>query len=252
MLHYYREGKGQPLVLIHGFLSTNRVYDKVLSNLTNKYDVVAIDLPGHGKSPFMGEATVYDYAKRIVDLLSSLHLENVTWIGHSLGGYITMAAIEKYREYVKRAAFVYSSPVADNEKEKEQRDQHIETIKTKGLDVFIKERLPLYFAYYPNPNDLEEAYRHAEQTTVEGAIAATYAMKVRPDQVNMINETKIPLFFLEGKKDLLEKPFHTTSPFVTKAMTDTSHMGMFDNPEQFTKELQRWLTKTYETKTYPY
>ncbi|WP_227936391.1 alpha/beta fold hydrolase [Alkalihalobacillus deserti] len=245
MLHYYRKGIGEPLILIHGFLSTNRVYDQVISYLTNKYDVIAIDLPGHGKSPLTNEKTVYDYAKKIIGLLTSLQIKNATWVGHSIGGYITMAAVEKYPEYVKRAAFLYSSPVADTKKEKQERDQHVVTIKTKGLDAFIKERIPLYFAFYPDPKDLEEAYRHAELTTTEGAIVATYAMKERPDQVNMVNQTQIPLFFLEGKKDLLEKPFHSSTPLITKAMTDTSHMGMFDNPEQFINKLQRWLVKTY-------
>ncbi|MGO4886763.1 alpha/beta fold hydrolase [Anaerobacillus sp. MEB173] len=243
MLHYYREGSGEPLVLIHGFLSTNRVFDKIRSNLTKQFDVIAIDLPGHGKSSLSNVQTIDDYTDKIIELLSSLHIKNATWLGHSMGGYITMAAVEKQSDYVKRAVFAYSSPVADSDKEKEQRDQHVEKIRTFGLDEFIKERIPLYFAFYPDPKNLEEAFRHAKQTTVDGAIAATVAMKERRDQVDMINKTKIPLLFIEGKKDMVEKPFQSSSKLVTKAQTDTSHMGMFDNPEQFLAELQNWIEK---------
>ncbi|UCZ51423.1 alpha/beta hydrolase [Bacillus shivajii] len=245
MLHYYRKGNGATIVFIHGFLSTNRVFDKILPNLLNKYDCILLDLPGHGQSPYEGEKTMYDYTEKVIQVLAYLNINDATWIGHSMGGYITMAAVEKYPQYVKRAAFVYSSPTADSTKEKEQRNQHVETIKTEGLEAFIKQRIPAYFAFNGNEQDIVEAYNHAKQTTIEGAIAATYAMKGRPDQVTMINKATIPLLFIEGTKDLLEKPFHTSSPQVIKYTTETSHMGLLDDPVQFLEKLQMWLGKTY-------
>ncbi|WP_158211554.1 alpha/beta fold hydrolase [Alkalihalobacterium alkalinitrilicum] len=241
MLHYHRQGTGEPLLLIHGFLSTNRVYDKVRPDLIDTYDVISIDLPGHGKSPLSNEKTVYDYTKRIIELLTFLKLKRVTWIGHSLGGYITMAAVEKYTDYVKRAAFVYSSPVADSEKEKAQRVEHIALVEREGVTALAQKRLPLYFAFQGNPKDVIEAFRHAEQTTVEGAKAALHALKERPNQVEMLDRVDIPMLFIEGKKDLSESPFHATSTQITKVTTNTSHMGMMDNPQEFITELQKWL-----------
>ncbi|MBU8908787.1 alpha/beta fold hydrolase [Desertibacillus haloalkaliphilus] len=244
MLHYERQGTGEPLLLLHGFLSNNRVYDKVLSALTANYDVIAIDLPGHGKSPYSGEKTIYDYADKVINLLDNLQVKQATWIGHSMGGYITMAAVEKYESYVKRAAFVYSSPIADSTQERQERNEHVEMIKTQGLQAFIQKRIPAYFSFQADPQDLEEAFRHAEEATVEGAIAATYAMKNRPDQVEMINRAKVPLFFLTANKDVFEKTFLSNSPHIIKATTMTSHMGMLDEPQQFLTELQRWLART--------
>ncbi|WP_179298796.1 alpha/beta fold hydrolase [Evansella halocellulosilytica] len=244
MLYYDRKGNGETIILIHGFLSTYHVYDKVISDLIKHYDVIAVDLPGHGQSPFTNEKTIYDYTDKIIHLLSSLNILQATWIGHSMGGYITMAAVEKYLPYVKRAVFAYSSPVADTVKGKHQRLQQIETMRTKGLKTFIQDQLPKYFAAQSNERDLEEAYKHAEHTTIEGAIAATYAMKDRPDQVNMVNQSKIPLLFIEGKNDLVEMPFLSTSSFITKVKTDTSHMGMLDNPSQFVSVLIDWLNQT--------
>ncbi|WP_216830649.1 alpha/beta fold hydrolase [Alkalihalobacterium elongatum] len=241
-MHFDRQGTGEPLLFIHGFLSTNHVYDKVLSYFTKHYDVISIDLPGHGKSSYNNEKTVYDYAIRIVELLSSLHIINATWIGHSMGGYITMAAIENHTEYVKRAAFVYSSPVEDSNEDREQRDEHIQLVQTEGVAALAKKRIPTYFAFQGDPKDVNEAYQHADQTTVEGAVGALYAMRDRPNQVDMLNRVDIPLLFLEGTKDLSEAPFHTASPRITKAITDTSHMGMLDKPEQFIEALQGWLT----------
>ena len=48
MLHYTRQGTGAPLVLIHGFLGSTAIFDRVIGPLSQSFDVIAVDLPGHG------------------------------------------------------------------------------------------------------------------------------------------------------------------------------------------------------------
>ncbi|WP_198153503.1 alpha/beta fold hydrolase [Thalassobacillus sp. C254] len=245
MLHYYRRGTGDPLLLLHGFLSTNRVFDKIIPELEKKYDIIAPDLPGHGKSLYNGEETIDEYKDAIIELLHSLNIKKATWAGHSMGGYITMAAVEKAPSFVKRAAFLYSSPAADTEKDKEQRDQNIQLIQNQGLQVFINQKIPDYFSFDADPQAMKEAFHHAKQATKEGVIAAIQAMKNRKEQVTVVNEAPLPLLFIEGNKDLVEQPFPVSSRWVEKAKTESSHMGMLENPEDFLKKLTRWLVATY-------
>ncbi|WP_100398900.1 alpha/beta fold hydrolase [Bacillus sp. FJAT-44742] len=245
MLHYYRRGTGDPLLLLHGFLSTNRVFDKIIPELEKKYDIIAPDLPGHGKSLYNGEETIDEYKDAIIELLHSLNIKKATWAGHSMGGYITMAAVENAPSYVKRAAFLYSSPAADTEKDKEQRDENIQLIQNQGLQVFIHQKIPDYFSFDADPQDMKEAFHHAKQATKEGVIAALQAMKNRKDQVTVVNEASLPQLFIEGNKDLVEQPFPVSSHWVEKAKTESSHMGMLENPGDFLKKLTRWLVTTY-------
>ncbi len=73
------------IVTIHGSGGDHTNWPENLRNLT-KADVYALDLPGHGQSSVDGRASVEAYTDFIEAFVTTLALENVTLIGHSLGG----------------------------------------------------------------------------------------------------------------------------------------------------------------------
>lgn len=80
------------LVLIHGFLSSSFCFRKLIPLLKNHYTILTVDLPPFGKSDKSNHFT-YSYenlAKIIISLIESYHLTNVTLIGHSMGGQISL------------------------------------------------------------------------------------------------------------------------------------------------------------------
>ncbi|GAA0342326.1 alpha/beta hydrolase [Bacillus carboniphilus] len=246
-MHYVRKGMGEPLVLIHGFLGTHRMFEKVIDTLAKTFDVIAIDLPGHGKSPVSKDIqTVYDYAKEIVAFLQALDIDKATWIGHSLGGYIVYAATDRYSQHLTSAAAVYSTPEADDSVTKRQRAISIQKIQKNGIAAFSEERIPSYFADDANPEDVRFATELAKETSVGGAIRAIGAMRDRPDQTEVLSGVQLPFFILRGTKDQWDGNFHIAKPskFVRFAETNTSHMGMLDNPTEFIEVLQEFLKGT--------
>ena len=245
MLHYIRRGSGEPLVLIHGFLGTHKVYHKVIDKLAETHDVIAIDLPGHGESKLPDTVhSVYQYAETIIQLLQHLQIPKATWIGHSFGGYITYAAADKYKEHLIRGAAVYATPACDDIKTKKIRDLNIKEINKVGVPVFADARVPTYFCEIGNIEDINFAVHLAEKTSKEGAIRATMAMRDRPNQTLLLDTLDIPFLIMRGTRDSWDGEFKTSnpSPFVTISDTETSHMGMLDSPEQFLTVLYRWLT----------
>ncbi|MDX2128819.1 MAG: alpha/beta hydrolase [Chloroherpetonaceae bacterium] len=87
--------KKTPLVLIHGLASNMGFWRGVIPELEKRgFRVIAIDLPGYGKSAkaFGAPYTLSFYAKTVHDLLSSLGVPKATWVGHSMGGQISMVA----------------------------------------------------------------------------------------------------------------------------------------------------------------
>src|SRR5437870_1073023 len=93
---YTDVGKGKPVVLIHGFVGDLHYWDRVIDPLAKEYRVIAMDLPGHGDSSLSSNtASTEDYADEIASLVQLLHLDKIALIGHSLGGYITMAFAKK-------------------------------------------------------------------------------------------------------------------------------------------------------------
>jgi pimeloyl-ACP methyl ester carboxylesterase len=79
------------VILIHGAGGSHLVWPAALRRLPHA-DVLALDLPGHGRSPGSGFASIDEYANLLTLFMEALKLENVVLIGHSMGGAIVQTA----------------------------------------------------------------------------------------------------------------------------------------------------------------
>ena len=86
MLNTERTGSGTPLVLVHGLGSSIRNWDPVLPMLREQREVIAIDLPGFGKSePLRGEVTIDTLTAAVEQFLREEGLESADIVGSSMG-----------------------------------------------------------------------------------------------------------------------------------------------------------------------
>lgn len=106
---YRRGGSGQPILLIHGLAGSSRTWDDVIVGLTDRHDVIAPDLLGHGESAKpIGDYSLGAFASGLRDLLSVLDLSSVTIVGHSFGGGVAMQLAYQYPHLVDRLVLVGS------------------------------------------------------------------------------------------------------------------------------------------------
>lgn len=93
-LYYEDTGKGMPLVLLHGFSGTaSSVWKSYVPAFAKFYRVIAIDLPGHGRSDYMDTTEVYLHkraAEYIMGLLDKLQIDSADVMGISSGSFITL------------------------------------------------------------------------------------------------------------------------------------------------------------------
>ncbi|MDQ2849767.1 MAG: alpha/beta hydrolase [Actinomycetota bacterium] len=90
---YSRVGSGEPIVLIHGIGHRREAWASVPQLLAPHYDVIAIDLPGHGLSPVPskpGSYTMTSYAEQVEELIADLGLKRPHVAGNSLGGVLAL------------------------------------------------------------------------------------------------------------------------------------------------------------------
>lgn len=88
-LHYYRSGgEGPPVVLLHGITDSGLCWPRVSQSLADRYDIIAVDARGHGKSEKPDDGKAYareEHAKDVAGLIESLGLDKPAIVGHSMG-----------------------------------------------------------------------------------------------------------------------------------------------------------------------
>lgn len=242
MLNYTRSGSGEVLVLIHGFLGGITIFDKISEPLQQQFDVIAIDLPGHGNSEIEdADYTIYRYAEEIIDVLTAEKIEKAYWLGHSMGGYITLAAIEKQYFQIEKAILLYSSDAPDTAEAIEKRTKQQHEIQEVGVGAFVDGIIHNFLAPDAKTEDILFAKEVAYEGKEEGLIAALGAMKSRPNQHDLVDSTSIPLLVIEGEQDGAVTPIETSNPNVKKVKTDTGHLGMLEDPKAILKEILEFL-----------
>jgi len=115
-IYYEESGKGMPVILLHHFFATASQWKTYIPELAKKYRVIAVDLPGHGRSDYMDTTKVYLHKKAteyIIGLIDLLKLDSVYLIGASSGASMILYLATVRPHLVKRAVviggFIYRS-----------------------------------------------------------------------------------------------------------------------------------------------
>jgi len=137
-LFYTSKGIGNPLVFLHGFLESSKIWEPFIDELSEKRQVICIDLPGHGKSGNLNPVhTMELFADAVHVILQHLKVEKISFVGHSMGGYVSLEFCEKFPILTKSLVLLNSSPAPDSEEKKINRDEAIALVR-KNKKAFIK------------------------------------------------------------------------------------------------------------------
>ncbi|MBM6617560.1 alpha/beta fold hydrolase [Bacillus suaedaesalsae] len=255
-ISYIDEGSGDTVVLIHGFCGSAGYFEKIIPELSEHYRVIAPSLRGHGKSSAVCDPyTIEDMASDVYQLLKQLELEKVTMVGHSLGGYVTLAFAEQYPDMLNGYSLLHSTAFPDSEEAKEGRNKNIELICENGIEPLINALIPKLFAP-KHVKTLEDEVEHVREigmnTSVTGAKGALKAMRDRMDRNEVLKNSKVPILLIAGEDDQIipsEKVFSQSTPFIrTKTIKDAGHMGMLEAQEEVIATIEEFLNVTFPTK----
>ena len=119
-------------MLVHGFGEDSRVWENQEAVLQQHFKLIIPDLPGSGKSALTEDVSMEGMARVLKEILDDLAIGSCIMIGHSMGGYITLAFAEKYPASLIAFGLFHSSAYADNEEKKTARRRGIEFIREQG------------------------------------------------------------------------------------------------------------------------
>lgn len=238
------------LFLLHGYFESIEVWDTLMPYLKPQFRVVAMDIPGHGVTQVMGEIHTMEFvADTAAAVLRELGIEKCIMVGHSMGGYVTVAMMKKYPQMLSGAVLLHSTPNADTEAKKENRAREIELIQAGKKDLLAR---TLPFGGFAAANKkrfstvTEELADQIILTDEDGVVALLRGMGAREDMNEMLQETSVPFMFIFGRGDeyisqevaleLVEK--HTKAKVVW--MEESGHMSLVEEPAKVAEALREF------------
>lgn len=239
MLNFERKGNGkETLVLLHGFMENISIWDDMEPHLSGNFSLLKIDLPGHGQSEISAEVQTMELmAEEVKKVLDKLSLTKVHLLGHSMGGYTSLAFAEKYPEYLTSLTLFFSTYFPDDAEKKEQRIKSYRIIKD-AFAHYARAGVPNLF----NPNErdtlegkIETALEIALSTNNLGALASVKGMVERTDKKHVLENLEAKILVLAGKHDNAVKtelmirnlPDRTN---IKSYVLDCGHNGHWEKP----------------------
>jgi pimeloyl-ACP methyl ester carboxylesterase len=252
---YFDAGSGDTLVFLHGFCESKDVWTEFAKPLQQKFRTVALDLPGFGNNtsgnPDLSMEGMADYVKQ---QLEQLGVKKCILVGHSMGGYVSMAFAERYSSILSGLCLFHSSALPDTDDKKDNRNKTIEFVEKHGVEKFMQSFIEPLF-YSENRDRLQKEIRLMKQigmatpqASVTGGLAA---MRDRADRTQVLSEAKFPVLFIFGKEDgavPLDKALeqcHLPNNSMVYFLGQTGHMGMFERPYETRKALEKFAETIY-------
>ena len=246
-LVYSDRGEGPCMVLLHGYLETKEIWDSFAGLLLAHCRLIIPDLPGHGSSETWGEEhSMDDLAAAIRAVLDEEGLDKVFLVGHSMGGYVTMAFADLFPERLLGYSLFHSTCFADNEEKKANRDREISLVLCGKKRQIILVNIPKAFATEhvdKRAEEVEKARYIAIGNPDKGIVALLRGMKSRPDRTEVLQNPQTPLLLIGGMKDnyiaaeVFERLVSMAPHAKVLRLEESGHMGFVEEPEKSARGL---------------
>jgi len=252
---YLQGGKGEPLVLIHGFGGSKDNFNRVAYYLTNHYTVYAIDVPGFGASTrdMNADYVINTQIDRVHEIIEKLGLKQPHIGGNSMGGWISGAYAAKYPDNVASIWFLAPAGLLESRKSEviqkfEKTGEIVLTASNreefeKIVDVVMFKRP----AFAPGFVVEAMAARAAADQTLHQRIYKDFK-SVPSDMATALSTSnyKGPALIVWGKEDRVlhvdgAAELKTAMPgFDVILMDQVGHVPMMEKPEQVAADYVKW------------
>lgn len=202
---YTDSGRGIAIVLLHGYLESSEVWNGFMDKLSSEFRVISVDLPGHGLSDIYEETHSMEFMATVVkELLDSLSINKVFLTGHSLGGYVALAFLELFPDYLSGYCLFHSHPFPDSPEAIEKRKREIAIVKAGKKHLMYPDNVIKMFAP-TNIDKYSEALSRSKEIASkipgEGIISVLNGMMQRPSRLDAMEEGRVPCLWILGSMD---------------------------------------------------
>ena len=250
-ISYTDSGKGAVVVLLHGFLENKHMWKEIIPVISRNKRVLAIDLLGHGHTECLGYIHPMELmAEAVAAVLKSLRIRKITLIGHSMGGYVSLALSEKNPEMIRGLCLLNSTSTSDDTSRKKLRERankmaqiNLTNIVRMSFINLFSERSKEIF----NP-EIQLALSEALQTSLQGYSASQEGMRIRPNRLSVLKNNHFKKLFILGEKDpvlLVNKGIKEAEETQSKTVIlSGGHMSHIENSDKLIKVLNTFIRRS--------
>jgi len=252
---YERSGIGSTVVLLHGLGDSHDLWRHQVGSLSSVHDVVAIDLPGHGRSEIGGrDLTVALMADTVVGLLEALNVSRPVIVGLSMGGGVAQA-IAVSRPWLPAALVLVSTSSELPQATRERMIIRARRAERDGMAAVVEQTVPRWFTPEFTAREPGEVARTrcTVLCTAPSAFGAASRANAARELTNGLDRIQCPVLFVGGADDPAD-PLRAVKIYQerlravrTMIIPGASHLVPVEAPAQFNKELLRFIGEVEST-----
>jgi len=164
------QGKGMPLVLIHGFLGSSKMWEPQIDFFKNYFRVITPDIPGFGKSnKAKSYKSIKSIAQLLLDCLNEKKINMFYLLGHSMGGMIVQEMAKINGSKILKLICYSTGPIGEMPGRFETIEQSRENLKKKGLESMAKNIAKTWFVKGENAKYFNTCIESGKRSTLEAA-----------------------------------------------------------------------------------
>lgn len=248
-------GNGPAVMLIHGFGEDSRVWEHQVPSLKQSFKLIVPDLPGSGRSSVLPihpqQGVMMDtYAEIMKCILDEEGISVCTMIGHSMGGYITLAFAALFPGNLNALGLFHSTAYSDTGERIATRKKGISFIQKYGAQDFLKQSIPNLFGpsfSAQQPREIQKLIDRAGNFSSEALVQYYESMIERPDRTIVLKKISKPVLFIIGEEDksvyLQDSLNQCHLPLLSliNILPGVAHMGMWEMKDQACATLMKFL-----------
>lgn len=210
---YRRLGSGPPLLLLHGFTGSSQNWARVMEQLAGSYDLIAVDLLGHGRTAAPREPERYQMphaAADLLHLLDTLDIPGANLLGYSMGGrlalYLAATHPQRWRSLILESASPGLAAHSDRLARQRRDNRLADRLETEGLTAFVDywEKIPLFTSRQQLSAEARSALRaQSLQNSTTGLANSLRGMGTgqQPSLWTALPTLSMPVLLLAGALD---------------------------------------------------
>ena len=241
------EGKGFPLVLVHGFLGSSKMWKPQIDFFKDHFRIITPDLPGFGKSnKAKSHNNIQSIANLLINCLEEKKIHKFHLLGHSMGGMIVQEMAKKIGDKISKLVCYSTGPRGEMPGRFETVDESRKNLQKNGLETMARNIAKTWFIKGENAKYFDVCIETGKQTSMEAVDNSLVAFK-NWNGVDTLKNIKNETLIVWGDQDksynleqiqTLENNIENSKLIILKNCAHNVHL---EQPEQFNHTIKDFL-----------